>query len=229
MRVLCKFNGGKERPEGTAELCGSAQYTTPCADKLGTAKKCLGRAWLKKPEEEICSVSKRRRPERAETREVFELEKVGSCRSRDHRWRTRLDFSSSELFDDLHRSTAFRAAPKTGRVFGGGSVLFGLRFLCRAEQLKTKRQESGALAVGQKAEVTDAHESFGEQVQQEAAQELVDREGQQLLLVVVGGIAPAKSDLAVGKGDQAMVGDGHTMGVAAQILQHILGTTEGTF
>ena len=24
-RALCKFNGGKERPEDTAELCGSAQ------------------------------------------------------------------------------------------------------------------------------------------------------------------------------------------------------------
>jgi hypothetical protein len=26
-----------------------------------------------------------------------------------------------------------------------------------------------------------------------------------------------------------MIGDGHAMGVAAEILQHILGTTEGTF
>ena len=26
-----------------------------------------------------------------------------------------------------------------------------------------------------------------------------------------------------------MVGDGHAMGVAAQVLQHILGTTKGTF
>ena len=26
-----------------------------------------------------------------------------------------------------------------------------------------------------------------------------------------------------------MVGDGHTMGVAAQVLQHIFGTTKGTF
>ena len=38
-----------------------------------------------------------------------------------------------------------------------------------------------------------------------------------------------KGDLAIGKGDQAMVGDGHAMGVAAEILQDILGATEGTF
>ena len=54
-------------------------------------------------------------------------------------------------------------------------MLFGLRLLCRAEQVKAKRQESGTLAVGQEAEVTDAHETFREQVQQKASQELVDR------------------------------------------------------
>jgi hypothetical protein len=52
--------------------------------------------------------------------------------------------------------------------------LFGLRLLC-AEQLKTGRQESGASAVGQETEVADAHEAFGEQVQQEAAQEVIER------------------------------------------------------
>ena len=46
---------------------------------------------------------------------------------------------------------------------------------------------------------------------------------------MVSGITPAKSDLAIGERDQAMVGDGYTMSVAAQILQHILGATEGTF
>ena len=38
-----------------------------------------------------------------------------------------------------------------------------------------------------------------------------------------------KGDLAISEGDQAVVGDGHTMSVAAQVLQHIFGTTEGTF
>ena len=41
--------------------------------------------------------------------------------------------------------------------------------------MKAKGQESGTLAVGQEAEVADAHEAFREQVQQEASQELVDR------------------------------------------------------
>jgi len=46
---------------------------------------------------------------------------------------------------------------------------------------------------------------------------------------VVSRITPAKSDLAIGEGNQAMVGDGYTMSVAAQIVQHIFGATEGTF
>jgi len=43
--------------------------------------------------------------------------------------------------------------------------LFGLRLLCRTQQLKAKRQECGAFAVGQKAEVTDAHEALWKDVQ----------------------------------------------------------------
>jgi hypothetical protein len=39
--------------------------------------------------------------------------------------------------------------------------------------LEAERQKSGTVAVGKKAEVADAHEAFGEQVQQEAAQEFV--------------------------------------------------------
>ena len=45
----------------------------------------------------------------------------------------------------------------------------------------------------------------------------------------MSGVAPAKSDLVFGKRDQAMVGDGHAMGVAAQILEHILGAAKGWF
>ncbi len=41
--------------------------------------------------------------------------------------------------------------------------------------MKAKWQECGTPAVGQEAEVTDAHEAFGKQVQQEAAQELIER------------------------------------------------------
>ena len=84
-------------------------------------------------------------------------------------------------------------------------------------------------AVGQEAEVADAHETFGKHVQQEAAQEFIERKSHQLLFVVVSRIAPAKSDLPFSKRNQAMIGDGYAMGVATQILEHILWATERWF
>ncbi len=77
--------------------------------------------------------------------------------------------------------------------------------------------------------MADANEALGEQMQEEAAQELIEREGHQFLLIVVRRIAPMKGDLAVGHRYQSMVGDGDTVGVTAEILEHILGAAEGWF
>lgn len=124
--------------------------------EVGYCEKVPREAWLKKLQEEIGSGARRRSPERFETRSSFELEKIASCRSRDQWWRAKLDFGSGEPFDDLHWSSALGTGIKIRSVFGGGSVLFGLGLLCRAEQVKAKRQEIGTLAVGQEAEVADA-------------------------------------------------------------------------
>ncbi len=83
-----------------------------------------------------------------------------------------MDFSGGESFDDHHRPTTLGAKPKIARS-GGGDLLLGL--WCRTEQLEAKWQGGGTFAVRQEAEVTDAHETFREQMQQEAAQELIDR------------------------------------------------------
>jgi hypothetical protein len=47
-----------------------------------------------------------------------------------------LDFGSGQPFDDLHWSSTLGTAIKIGKVFGGGSVFFGKRFLCRTQQLE---------------------------------------------------------------------------------------------
>jgi len=77
--------------------------------------------------------------------------------------------------------------------------------------------------------VADTDEALGEQVQQEAVQKLIERQSHQFLLVVVSRVAPTKGDLAVSERDQSMVGDGHAMGVAAEILEHIFGAAKGWF
>ena len=88
------------------------------------------------------------------------------------RGRTELDFNCRKPFNDHHRTTAFGASPKIAGI-GGGDLLLGL--WCGTEQLKTKWQRGGTFAVGEEAEVSNAHETFGEQMQQEAAQEFIDR------------------------------------------------------
>ena len=54
-------------------------------------------------------------------------------------------------------------------------------------------------------EVADADESRRQHMQQESAQELIDRQRHQTLRVVVSGIAPAKRDHTIGEGDESMV------------------------
>ncbi len=41
------------------------------------------------------------------------------------------------------------------------------------------------------------------------------------------GVSPTKGDLPVGQRDQSMVGNGDTVSVATEILEHILGAAEG--
>ena len=108
--------------------------------EIGYGEKVSQRLWSKKVEEGIGLTARHRDAQRLEVPRVFELERVVSCRRADLWWRTKLDFGGGEPFDDLHRSTTFRAAPKIGTVFGGrGVLLFGLRLLFRTQQLKAKR------------------------------------------------------------------------------------------
>jgi hypothetical protein len=106
--------------------------------EIGYGEKVSRRLWPKKLEEGVGLTARHRDTERPEGRRVFELERVVSCRSADPWWRTKLDFGGGESFDDLHRSTAFRAAPEIGTIFAGRVVLLGLRLLCRTQQLKAK-------------------------------------------------------------------------------------------
>jgi hypothetical protein len=95
--------------------------------------------------------------------------------------------------------------------------------------VKTKRQENTAPAMGQEAEVPDAHEALGKQVQQESAQELIERYSQQLLFIVVSRVAPAKGDFFIRERDEPMIGDRYAMSVTTQIVKHMLWPSEGTF
>jgi len=56
-------------------------------------------------------------------------------------------------------------------------------------------------------------------VQEEAAQELIDGQAHDSLLVAVGGVSPAKADVALGEGNESAVGGADAMGVSAEVAQ----------
>jgi hypothetical protein len=62
--------------------------------------------------------------------------------------------------------------------------------------------------------VTDADEAFGQHMQKEAAQELGRSQCHLALLATAGIILPAESDAFLIEGKQAVIGNGHAMGVA---------------
>ncbi len=66
---------------------------------------------------------------------------------------------------------------------------------------------------GKEAEVADAHKAARQHMQQKPAQEFVGGDGHFALLVAVGIILPPERDLAIGEGDESVVGNGHAMGV----------------
>jgi len=64
-------------------------------------------------------------------------------------------------------------------------------------------------------------------MEQKAAQELIDGQSHEPLLVAVRGIAPAEGDVASGESDQPGVRNGDAMGVGAEIAQHMFRAAEG--
>ena len=83
--------------------------------------------------------------------------------------------------------------------------------------------------MSQEAEVADAHEAGGKHVEQKASQELVHGQGQEALLVAVGGVSPAEGDLVARQGNETMVGDRHPMSVGAQVVKDIFWPPERRF
>ena len=84
-------------------------------------------------------------------------------------------------------------------------------------------------SVGEKAEVADAHEPVGQDVEQEAADKLVGVEDQGLFPIAVFAISVAQSDMVLIDGKDAIIGERHAVGVAAEIIENSLGRTEGFF
>ena len=71
--------------------------------------------------------------------------------------------------------------------------------------------------------MADLHETAGQYMQQEASDELHRIQGCLFDLVVVFGVPPAKSDMALFQAQKSSVGDGHAMRIPCQVAQYLLG------
>ena len=135
--------------------------------------------------------------------------------------------SDRKSFDDKHGRGTFWTAETSGLGRGRSDGCRCVRRGTVGEQALTERQESGAPAIGEEAERADADKAAGQDVEQEAAQELLRTERHDSFLIAVGIILPTESNLILFESHEAMVGDGYAMGIAGEIAEHMMGTAEG--
>jgi len=75
--------------------------------------------------------------------------------------------------------------------------------------------------------MANAHQPLGKHMQQKSADELLGCQSHLALLAAMSEIFPAKSDLPIFHAEESMVGDGHPMRVACQIVQDMFRPAEG--
>ncbi len=77
--------------------------------------------------------------------------------------------------------------------------------------------------------MADPHKALGQDVKQEAADELGGLQSHDAWSLLMTVVSAAEADLVGLTGEQALVGDGHPVGIASQVLQHLLWTPKRRF
>jgi len=135
--------------------------------------------------------------------------------------------SSGATRDDMQGAAfALRAAPAKRRLLLFCQQRAWLRH-GSAETEPAESQRLAAIAVGEQSEVADLDEAGRQNMEQEAADELDCIEAHDAAAVPMSGISPSEAHLAIFEAEQSSVGDGNTVRVAGQILQHMLGPPNG--
>jgi len=130
-----------------------------------------------------------------------------------------MKLATGHPFDDEHGTAA------NGTAQLGGDLGVRCTVVC-TKQNTTACQHTATRPVGEKAEVADADQAFGQNVDEEAAQELIYGDRHDLLLAAVCIVFPAKRDPIILERNQSMVGDGDAVRIASEIVQNMLGTAE---
>jgi len=135
-----------------------------------------------------------------------------------------MEFCGGEALNDAHGLSATGAVPGSAVRQRRKRQRFASLFGQRCARLG---QQFFAEAVGEQAIAADSHEAFWQYMQEEAAEEVHGVESHDALLAAVRIIAPEKADALSVEGGDAVVADGHAMGVAAEVTQHVFRSAEG--
>ena len=127
-----------------------------------------------------------------------------------------MEFCGGVALDNAHGFSATRTVPRSAIRQWRKRQKFASLFLF-GEQSARKGQQLFAETVGEQSIAANAHEAFWQHMQEEAAQEVHCVEGHDALLAAVGIIAPSEADALTVEGGDAVVGDGHAVGVAAEV------------
>ncbi len=85
------------------------------------------------------------------------------------------------------------------------------------------------MTVGHPSEVTNLLEAVRQHVEQEPTNELFSFKGHPLCLIAVTVVLPTERDVPVFKREQSVIGDRHSVSVAAQIIEDLLRPAKGMF
>ena len=96
-----------------------------------------------------------------------------------------------------------------------------------AQELSAEGEFGVAVAAGEQTEMAYAMESGRQDMQQKATDKLRGGQCHRLEAVLLAIVLPAEADEAVLDGQDAVVGEGHAVGVAAEVVEHTGGSVEG--
>jgi hypothetical protein len=100
-------------------------------------------------------------------------------------------------------------------------------WLWSLQEFSAEFQRLATLRIGQKAKVADLDQAGRQDVEEEAPDEFDGVQRHEFSLVAMSGVTPAKRDPIILHGNQAPVGNGNPVGIAGQIFEDLLGSTEG--
>lgn len=132
------------------------------------------------------------------------------------------ELPSGESVDDNHRGAAVGAVPGGGSIRGCG----GWRAIAR-QQLLAEREAMRPESIGEEAKIPDSDEALRQHMQEEATQELCAQQRHVALLATTRIILPTEGDAFAVECQQAVIGNGDSMRIAAEIAQDFCRSAEG--